>query len=333
MDMGHKFPTVWNQLADTMYLNHLPTAEVRISNVAPFSFARLRSDRGLPEIARPTTGESGYIVPVQLAAIPYIEQFFGKRKVSSGSYPTGGVSAIDLRDEPAVLLPHAFDTVIVYVTHGALADIAYEHRSPPVEQLRGTHGHPDPIVYHLAKTLSASLEHPRHASKIFLDHVLHALNCHLVSSYGGVKTSAAQFRGGLSTALMRRAKELLEANLDGNIPLRHLAEACGLSTSHYTRAFKETFRKPPHRWLIERRIDRAKDLMTNSHLPIADIAIQCGFADQSALNRSFRRIHGISPGQWRRATTRERGSASPRTDYSDRSAASGSTRTARRAGR
>jgi AraC family transcriptional regulator len=303
MDITRGIPTLWNRLAENMYLNSLPTAEVRISN-ASFSFARVKSDQGLPDVARPITGESGYLVALQLATIPYIEQFFGKRKVSSGSYPIGGVNAIDLREEPAVLLPHSFETLVVYVTHGALEDIAYEHRSPPVEQLRWPLGHPDPVVYHLGKTLSASLEQPNHASKIFLDHVLHALNSHLVCSYGRLKKSAAQFRGGLSTAQMRRAKELLEANLDGSIALRQVAEACGLSASHFTRAFRETFRKPPHRWLIERRIDRARDLMTNSRLPLAEIAVQCGFADQSALNRSFKRVYGVSPGQWRRTTTR-----------------------------
>lgn len=305
MGMIRKVPTVWNRLLDTMYLNDLPTADVRISD-ASFSFARLKIGEGLPEIARPVTGEDGYIVALQLASIPYIEQFFGKRKVSSGPYPIGGVSALDLRDEPAVLLPHPFDTVVVYVTQGALADVAYEHHAPPIEQLTWPLGHPDPNVFHLAKTLSASLEQPNHASKIFVDHILHALNCYLVCSYGGMKKTAERFKGGLPTVLMRRAKELLEANLDGNIGLRDVAEACGLSTSHFTRAFKQTFRKPPHRWLIERRIDLAKDLMTNSRAPLAEIAVQCGFADQSALNRSFRRVYGISPGQWRRTTIRGR---------------------------
>ena len=164
----------------------------------------------------------------------------------------------------------------------------------------------DPVVHHLGQTLLASLEEPHHASKIFLDHVLHALNCHFVCSYGGVRISAPQFRGGLSSLQMRRATEFLEAHLDGNIDLQQVAEACDLSVSHFARAFKQTFRRPPYRWLIERRVDRARDLMTNSRLPLADIAIQSGFADQSALNRSFKRIHGVTPGIWRRRTTRGR---------------------------
>ena len=306
MDTGARVPTVWNQLAEAMYLQDSPTAEVRLSERASFSFGRFQSSEGLPEIARPVVGERGHIIALQLKAIPFIEQFLGNKKVSSGSYPIGGVSAIDLQDEPAVLLPNPFDALVLFVTQTALDEIAHAHQASQVEHLVWPQGAFDPVVHHLGQTLVSTLEQPHHASKIVLDHVLHALNCHFVCSYGGVRISAPQFRGGLSSLQMRRATELLEASLDGNIALQQVAEACELSVSHFARAFKTTYRKPPYRWLIERRVDRARDLMTNTHLPLADIAAQCGFADQSALNRSFKRIHGVTPGIWRRTRTRGR---------------------------
>jgi AraC family transcriptional regulator len=252
-------------------------------------------------------GERGHIVALQLKAIPFIEQFFGNKKVSSGSYPVGGVSAIDLQEEPAVLLPSPFDALVLYVTQAALDEIAYAHRAPRVEQLVWPQGAFDSVVHHLGQTLLSSLERPHFAPKVFLDHVLQAMNCHFVCSYGGVRISAPQFRGGLSSLQMRRATELLEAHLDGNIALHQVAEACELSVGHFARAFKQTFRRPPYKWLTERRVDRARDLMTNSHLPLTDIATECGFADQSALIRSFKRIHGVTPGVWRRTATGGRG--------------------------
>jgi AraC-like DNA-binding protein len=304
MNRAIEVPTVWNRLAEAMYLKDSPTAEVKLSGHASFSFGRFRSSEGLPEIARPIAGEKGFLVALQLKAIPFIEQFFGMRKVSSGSYPIGGVSAIDLREEPAVLLPNPFDALVLYVTQAGLDDVAYAHGARRVERLDWPLGHPDPVVYHLGKTLFSSLEQPNHTSKLVVDHVLHALNCHLVCSYGGVNISAPQFRGGLSSLQKRRATELLEANLDGKIALQQVAEACDLSVGHFARAFRQTFRKPPYKWLTERRVDRARDLMTNSGLPLADIAIQSGFADQSALNRTFKRLHGVAPGIWRRTTIR-----------------------------
>jgi AraC family transcriptional regulator len=300
MDTATKVPTVWNRLAETMYLKDSPTANVWMSERASFRFGRFQSSDGLPEVARPVVGEHGYIVALQLKAIPFIEQFLANKKVSSGSYPIGAVSAIDLQDEPALFLPNPFDALVLYVTQAELDEVAYAHRVPRVEKLDWPLGKFDPVVHHLGKSFLASLEEPHHASKIFLDHVLHAFNSHIVGSYSGVTISAPKLRGGLSSLQMRRATELLEARLDGNIELQQVAEACELSVSHFARAFKQTFRTPPYRWLIERRVDRARDLMTNSRLPLAEIAIQCGFADQSALNRSFKRIHGITPGTWRR---------------------------------
>jgi AraC family transcriptional regulator len=301
MDRSTRVPTVWNQLAETMYLKDLPAAKLKLSNVASFSHGRIQSSHGLPEIARPIVGERGYIIVLQLKAIPFLEQFLGGKKVSSGPYPMGAVSAINLQDEPAVLLPNPFDALVHYVPQTALDEVAYAHRRPRVEQLVWPHGVVDPVVHHLGQTLVYSLERPHHTSKIFLDYVLHALKSHFVSSYGGVAISTPRFLGGLSPWQVRRATELLEAHLDGNIALQKVAEACELSVSHFARAFKQTFRKPPYQWLTERRVDRARDLMANSRLPLADIASRCGFTDQSALHRIFKRIHGVTPGIWRRS--------------------------------
>jgi AraC-like DNA-binding protein len=69
---------------------------------------------------------------------------------------------------------------------------------------------------------------------------------------------------------MRRATELLDAHLDGNIALQQVAEACDLSLGHFARAFKKTFRRPPHTWLTELRVEKAKDLMMSSRLSLAD---------------------------------------------------------------
>jgi AraC-like DNA-binding protein len=70
--------------------------------------------------------------------------------------------------------------------------------------------------------------------------------------------------------------------------------------SHFARSFKATFGVAPHRWLIGRRIEHAKELLRQTTTPIADIAIQSGFADQTAFARTFHKVMGVSPGQWRR---------------------------------
>ena len=90
------------------------------------------------------------------------------------------------------------------------------------------------------------------------------------------------------------------ARLNGEVTLEVLAQECGLSRSHFARAFKKATGLPPHRWLLDRRIERARELLLNSPLPIADVADLCGFADQSHFTRVFTNALGVSPGEWRR---------------------------------
>ena len=80
-----------------------------------------------------------------------------------------------------------------------------------------------------------------------------------------------------------------------------LARVCGLSTKHFSCAFRQSTGLPPHQGLLQRRVEKAKQLLRDSRSPLADVAADCGFADQSHFTRVFTRAVGISPGQWRRA--------------------------------
>jgi transcriptional regulator GlxA family with amidase domain len=92
----------------------------------------------------------------------------------------------------------------------------------------------------------------------------------------------------------------MRSDASENLSVVAIAKACKLSTSHFTRAFKASTGVPPHRWLLEMRVESARQLLVQSKTPLAEIAYRCGFADQSHMSRIFGRIMGISPGAWRR---------------------------------
>jgi AraC family transcriptional regulator len=73
-----------------------------------------------------------------------------------------------------------------------------------------------------------------------------------------------------------------------------------LSASHFARSFKATFGTSTHQWLIRHRVEHAQELLRQTTVPIVDIAMQSGFADQAAFTRRFRQVVGVSPGRWRR---------------------------------
>jgi AraC-like DNA-binding protein len=109
------------------------------------------------------------------------------------------------------------------------------------------------------------------------------------------------YAGQLAPWQVRRAAEMIRENLGGNIHLCDLARECRLSVSHFARAFRKSFGMSACRFLLERRIDHSKALLVTTDLPISDIAIRCGYSDQTAFTRAFGRIVGDSPGRWRRA--------------------------------
>jgi len=97
-----------------------------------------------------------------------------------------------------------------------------------------------------------------------------------------------------------RVMRFIEANLSEKVGPQDLASLARLSTSHFARAFRTTVGKSPYAYLIHRRIERTKQMMLETDLPLVQIALDCGLADQAHFTRLFTRIVGISPAAWRR---------------------------------
>ena len=113
---------------------------------------------------------------------------------------------------------------------------------------------------------------------------------------------ASDITGGkLAPWQVTRVMRFIGANMGEKIGPEDFANLTRLSTSHFARAFRATVGESPHAYLIRRRIDRAKELMLETNLPLARIALDCGLADQAHMTRLFTRVVGVSPGAWRRA--------------------------------
>lgn len=108
-------------------------------------------------------------------------------------------------------------------------------------------------------------------------------------------------RGGLCPWQIRKVTSHVEAHLDGPIRNEDLATIVRLNSSHFGRAFRNSFGEPPHEYVIRRRVERAQGLMLSTDAPLSEIALNCGLADQAHLSRLFRRIVGETPRAWRRA--------------------------------
>jgi AraC family transcriptional regulator len=137
-------------------------------------------------------------------------------------------------------------------------------------------------------------------SPLALDQLELLVGAHVMQRYGATRPTRTMVSGGLAAWQRQRAAELLREHLDGTVRLADVAQACGLSVSHCARSFKASFGVSCHRWLTDRRIERAKELLAATDTPLVDVSSQSGFGDQAAFTRTFHRLVGLSPGRWRR---------------------------------
>lgn len=159
----------------------------------------------------------------------------------------------------------------------------------------------DDVLHHLGLALLPSLEAPDTVNQLLIDQVGLMVSMHLVQRYGTAQAGRTFRRGGLAPWQERRAKELLMQNINGDISLDELAAQCDLSAGYFARAFRATTGQTAHKWLTDRRIALAKHKLERSTASLAEIARDCGFADQSHFTRMFSREVGYAPGAWRRA--------------------------------
>jgi AraC family transcriptional regulator len=158
----------------------------------------------------------------------------------------------------------------------------------------------DPVVRHLGSCLQTARARPSEMCSSCLDRLETAVQAYLRQTHSVTPVSPPVTRGGLAPWQLRCAQEMMRSHLDEAVPLAELARACKLSPSHFARAFRQTTGQPPHRWLMEQRIEKAKQLLVDTTLSLAQIAQTCGFADQSHFTRVFAQLVQSSPGQWRR---------------------------------
>jgi AraC family transcriptional regulator len=128
---------------------------------------------------------------------------------------------------------------------------------------------------------------------------VHAERIHALLDEPLSRGRANRLRGGLSPAALRRVQLFVEANLSQPIRLPDLAERAALSAYHFARAFKTSTGTTPRAFIEQRRIEKAKQLLRESVLPLADIALEAGLGTQSRFTTAFRRTTGFTPAVYR----------------------------------
>lgn len=265
------------------------------------AMTRLTCSRFVRERTEPIPSEPAFSILHQLGDLDRHSCWLAGRPRYSGSFGAGTVSVINLMDNPQCEFKGPFDAVQYYVPRTALDEFAREHGAAPVSTLKWSRDQRDPFLSTLSNVLLSAVEQDPSTNQLFIDQIGLSLVAHFAQTYGGMRPRDRASGGGLAPWQERRAKDIMRTRLASNLTIADVAAECKLTPSHFARSFRRSTGVAPHEFLSQLRIDEAKRMMLSTRLPLADVALICGFGDQSYFTRVFSRSVGASPGAWRKA--------------------------------
>jgi len=196
------------------------------------------------------------------------------------------------------------DCVHMYLPASPLSASAFEELNldPAATRLRYEGGFHDPFIEQVGRVVRKELLAPGPFGSMLIDTLATALNVHLLRTYSTVaplSTALPPAKGALDRRRLARVIDFIEDHLDRALTLDELARVACLSPFHFVRAFKSATGRTPHRYLMDRRVARARALLQAGELPLAQIGALCGFASQAHFTSAFKRALGTTPGAYR----------------------------------
>jgi AraC family transcriptional regulator len=157
----------------------------------------------------------------------------------------------------------------------------------------------DATVVHIAQLLKAEVLNGGVAGNLYVESLRNLLAVHLLRHYSLAIAKPTTQTGILDGLTLKRVKDFIEDHLAEELSIAAIADLVPMSQFHFARAFKAVVGEPPHRYIVQRRLERAKILLAATQLSIAEITYQIGFSNQSHFIAQFRKGLGVTPKQFR----------------------------------
>lgn len=197
------------------------------------------------------------------------------------------------------------DVTHVYLSGTLVAEVASEVMDCHVADVRldDVLRTDDPVMTAAMAAIVQEARQQALGGPLYVESVARGLIVHLLRRYASIKTRGTATQGGLGPAQARLIRDYIEENLSESMALSDMAALLGLAPCQFARQFRHSFGQPPYAYVIARRLRRARHLLTQSAIPIKEIAAICGFTDQAHLTRLFSREMGAAPATYRRVKT------------------------------
>ncbi|MBD2104299.1 AraC family transcriptional regulator [Leptolyngbya sp. FACHB-261] len=156
-----------------------------------------------------------------------------------------------------------------------------------------------PQIEQILMLLRLELHQGGRIGRLYIESLANALVVQLLRNYSTAQPRVAAYEGGLGDRKLLQVTDYINDSLDQDISLADLAQLSGMSQSHFSQLFRQSMGISPHQYLLQQRIERAKQLLKQTDQSVADIALACGFNSHSHLSKQFRQFTGITPKAYR----------------------------------
>lgn len=157
----------------------------------------------------------------------------------------------------------------------------------------------DPHIESIGMLLLSELKHENLGGRLYVESLTNVLALHLLRQYAAPKSRLSIYEGGLSERQVLQVLEYINEHLNQDIKLADLAALLGMSQFHFSHLFKQAIGTAPYQYLLQQRVERAKQLLKQTDQSIVDIALECGFNSHSHLSKQFRQFTGMTPKAYR----------------------------------
>lgn len=176
------------------------------------------------------------------------------------------------------------------------AQTIYEVVDPNTIELLPVFATPDPFIHQIGVALKAALFKQSDRSRLYAETLVNTLILHLLEHYTTSRPNLREcIAGQLPQYKLQQVIDYIDAYLDRDLSLQELSNLVQMSPHYFSTLFKQSTGTTPHQYVIRCRIERAKCLMAQAKLSLAEIATQVGFVDQSHLHRHFKHLVGVTP--------------------------------------
>lgn len=211
----------------------------------------------------------------------------------------GGSASSELRWKS--LTPTAMRTLHLHLSQELLVRAAQEMADydPTRLTIIGRSGFQDPLLTQIGLALWRELEQQNPAGKLYAQTAAQMLAVHLLRHYTAAPVDIQELSQGLTRQQVRRVTDFILAHLSQDLSLESLAQQTGFSPYHFARLFHQATGESPHQFVLRQRVESAQHLLKETDAPLAHIALESGFANQSHLTRIFKRHLGLTPRAYR----------------------------------